>query len=155
MPYPEELKNLIKVVEQTRAERVERKKKGEEIPFLSLSGRKDILQHHPDVNEESRREIRVGPSKGYAIPHEIVDLLEARARVSTKLIDLSSPAIETDVLVIGGGGAGTSAALIAQKAGLKVTIWNLHWFPGHKPGGRPNGGSRKTHSGRRPSREVD
>jgi succinate dehydrogenase / fumarate reductase flavoprotein subunit/L-aspartate oxidase len=122
MPYPEELKQLIKVVEKTRPERIARKQKGEEVPFLSLDGRKDILNYHPDIKEESRREIQVGVSKGYAIPHEIVDLLEARARVDTGLVDLSNPDIETDVLVLGGGGAGTSAAIIAQQAGLKVTI---------------------------------
>jgi succinate dehydrogenase/fumarate reductase flavoprotein subunit len=122
MPYPKQLKELIKVVEKTRPERVERKLRGEEIPFLSLDERAEILKNHPDVKEESRRPIKIGPSKDYAIPHEIVDLLEARSRVNPDLVDLSSPDIETDLLVIGGGGAGTSAALIAQEHGLKSVI---------------------------------
>ena len=122
MPYTEELKELIKVVEKTRPERVERKKKGEEIPFLSLDERKDRLTYHPDFKEEGRREIKVGASKGYAVAHEVVDLLEAKSRIDPAKADLSSIDYETDVLVIGGGGAGTSAALLAQEQGAKVIL---------------------------------
>lgn len=122
MPYPEKLKELIKVVEKTRAERVERKKRDEEVPFLSLEGREEMLKNHPDYKAEGRRELQVGPSKGYAIAHELADLLEAKSRVDPQKINLNSPDITTDVLVIGGGGAGTSAALLAQESGLKVTL---------------------------------
>ncbi len=122
MPYPEELKQLIKVVESTRTERVERKKANQEVPFMSLDERKDILHFHPDVKEEGRRELKVGPSKGYRIAHEMCDLLEARTRVKPDDIDLSSPDYDTDVLVIGGGGAGTAAALYAQQGGAKVVM---------------------------------
>ena len=110
MPYPTQLKELIKVVEKTRHERVARKRSGQEVPFLSLDERKERLQHHPDFKQEGRRELKVGPSKGYAIAHEMADLLEARSRVDPSLVDLTKPHIDTDVLVIGGGGAGTSAA---------------------------------------------
>jgi len=122
MPYPEELKKLIKIVESTRAERVERKKNNEEVPFLSLDQRAEMLQYHPDVKEEGRRELQVGPSKGYRIAHEMADLLEARSRVDPAKIDLSKIDYETDVLVIGGGGAGTAAALYAKQNGAKVII---------------------------------
>jgi len=122
MPYPEELKRLIKVVESTRAERVERKKRNEEIPFLSLDERKTMLDNHPDFKDEGRRELQVGPSKGYHIAHEMADLLEAGSRVNPGDIDLNKIDHETDVLIIGGGGAGTSAALLAQEQGAKVII---------------------------------
>jgi succinate dehydrogenase / fumarate reductase flavoprotein subunit/L-aspartate oxidase len=110
-------------VEATRPARVEKKKKGDEFPLLSLKEREERLRkYHPDFKEGSRREIRVGPSKGYSISPEIVDLLEAKSRVNPDTIDLTKIAYETDVLVIGGGGAGTSAALMAQENGAKVII---------------------------------
>jgi succinate dehydrogenase/fumarate reductase flavoprotein subunit len=122
MPYPEALKELIKKVEATRPARVARKKAGEEVPFMSLDERAATLDFHPDIKEEGRRELQVGPSKGYRIAHEYADMLEARPRVDPEKIDLSKVDIETDVLVIGGGGAGTSAALLAQEGGAKVLM---------------------------------
>mgnify|MGYP007112091945 CR=1 FL=1 len=117
MPYPQALKELIKKVEATRPERVARKKKGEEVPFMSLDERAATLQFHPDVKEEGRRALLVGPSKGYRLAHEYADLLEAMPRVDPDKVDLSTPHIETDVLLIGGGGAGTAAAQVGQLLG--------------------------------------
>ncbi|HMA76230.1 MAG TPA: FAD-binding protein [Candidatus Krumholzibacteriaceae bacterium] len=122
MPYTSDLKKLIKRVEKTRPERVERKKEGEEFPALSLKEREDILKFHPDFKDEGRSEIKVGSSKGYKISNEIVALLHAESRVPTDLLDLSNPDYEADVLVIGGGGAGTSAALTARENGAKVIL---------------------------------
>lgn len=123
MAYPEELKKLIQVVEKTRPERVVRKKAGKEFPLMTLDQRNEILvKCHPDYREEGRREVKVGPSKGYRIAHEFVDLLEARSRVEPDLIDLSRVDYETDVLIIGGGGAATAAALLAQENGVRVLI---------------------------------
>jgi succinate dehydrogenase / fumarate reductase flavoprotein subunit/L-aspartate oxidase len=120
--YPPELKRLIKKVEETRPARAERKRRGEEVPPLSLREREERLKFHPDYKEDSRREITVGPNKGYAISPEIGELLEARSRVDPDQIDLSAIDYETDVLIIGGGGAGTAAALLAQEQGAKVII---------------------------------
>lgn len=123
MPYTEDLKQLIKRVEATRPARLERKKRGEEFPMLSLKERQERLeQFHPDYKAGSRREIRVGPNKGYAIQPEMVDLLEARSRVDPDRIDLTNVAYETDVLILGGGGAGTAAALMAQERGVRVLL---------------------------------
>jgi succinate dehydrogenase / fumarate reductase flavoprotein subunit/L-aspartate oxidase len=123
MSYTSELKELIKKVEATRPARIEKKRRGEEFPLLSLKQREERLRtYHPDFRKGSRKEIRIGPSKGYAISPEIVDLLEAKSRVNPDLIDLNKVAYETDVLILGGGGAGTAAALTAQENGAKVLI---------------------------------
>ncbi|GAG21574.1 unnamed protein product, partial [marine sediment metagenome] len=123
MGYTPELKDFIKRVEKTRPERVKRKKEGKEFTAMALEEREKVLKaHHPDHKEGSRREIRIGVNKGYAISPEIVDILEAKSRVNPELIDLSNPKYETDVLVIGGGGAGTSTALLAREHGAKVII---------------------------------
>ncbi len=123
MPYTEELKRLIKVVEKARPERIARKKRGEEFPTMTLEEREEILKKfHPDYREEGRRELKVGPSKGYKVAHEFADLLEARSRVDPELVDLSQLDMETDLLIIGGGGAGTAAALLAEEQGAKVIL---------------------------------
>jgi succinate dehydrogenase/fumarate reductase flavoprotein subunit len=123
MGYSPELKKLIKRVEKTRSERVKRKKDGKEFAPMSLEQRQEVLKaHHPDYKEGSRREIRIGLNKGYAISPEIVDLLEAKSRVNPELIDLTNPRYETDVLIIGGGGAGTATALMAREHGVGVVV---------------------------------
>jgi len=123
MPYPESLKKLIKKVEATRSARVERKKNDVEFPALKLEERDPVLRNfHPDFIEGTRREIKVGPSKGYAISNEVVDILEAKSRVDPDLVDLTEPDFETDVLIIGAGGAGTAAAILAAENGAKVLI---------------------------------
>jgi succinate dehydrogenase/fumarate reductase flavoprotein subunit len=120
--YPDFFEPYIKKVEGTRPARLEKRKKGEEFTFMSLQERQEMLKYHPDYKEEGRREIKVGPSKGYRIAHEFVDLLEARSRVDPDKIDLSGVDWETDVLVIGGGGAATVAALIAGENGARVLM---------------------------------
>jgi succinate dehydrogenase/fumarate reductase flavoprotein subunit len=123
MPYTSELRELIKVVEQTRPERVAQKKRGEEFPSMSLDERDEILKkYHPDYRQEGRRALRVGVNKGYVIPDEFADVLEAWSRVEPDKVDLSAPDIETDVLIIGGGGAGTAAAILAEEHGARVVI---------------------------------
>ncbi|MBU2535452.1 MAG: FAD-binding protein [Chloroflexota bacterium] len=123
MPYTEELKSLIKVVEKSRRERLARKKRGEEFPKMSPDEADEILKkYHPDYKEEGRRELKVGPSKGYRIAREFADLLEAWSRINPDRIDLSRVDLETDVLIIGGGGAGTAAAMLAERSGARVIL---------------------------------
>ena len=122
MGFTAELKALMKAVEKTRPGRIAAARAGKDFPALSLEDRQKRLRYHPDYRDETRREIRIGPSKGYRICHEMVDLLESKSRLKPGAIDLSRPDVETDVLVIGGGGAGTSAALTASEAGASVFI---------------------------------
>jgi succinate dehydrogenase / fumarate reductase flavoprotein subunit len=111
------MREAIKVVEATRPRRL-----GETFPAMSLEERKAVLNaFHPDFIAAGMREIKVGVSKGQRTPHELADVIEGRPRVSADF-DVSEPAFETDVLVIGGGGAGASAALLAQENGARVTL---------------------------------
>lgn len=120
--YPDFFEPYIKKVEQTRPARVEKRRKGEEFPFMSLEERQEILKYHPDYKEKGKREIKVGPNKGYRIAHEFVDLLEAKSKVDPDKVDLTGADYETDVLIIGGGGAATIAALIAEENGAQVLV---------------------------------
>ncbi len=123
MPYTPELKNLIKIVEKTRPARVEKKKRGEEFPAIPVDKRQEILKkYHPDFIEGTRKKLRVGPSKGYAIAQEYAFILETKSRVDPDKINLSQIAMETDVLIIGGGGAGNSAAILARENGAKIIL---------------------------------
>jgi len=123
MPYTPELENLIRIVEQTRPARLALKKSGGEVPMMTLEERERMLvSYHPDYRKEGKRELIVGPNKGYKVADEFANILEAWSRVDPDCIDLNTIELETDVLIIGGGGAGTSAALMAERNGARVVI---------------------------------
>ena len=56
------------------------------------------------------------------VPKELGALLQGHSRIKAAEIDLSHPDYDTDVLIIGGGGAGASAAIEANNAGANVMI---------------------------------
>jgi len=121
--YTYELKRFIRRVEETRPERLAKRKEGYVFPKMSLVEKENRLRmFHPSYKEGSLQELKIGPSKGYGVPPEICEILEAWSRIDPDRIDLSKVDFETDVLIIGGGGAGTAAALLVQENGVKVTI---------------------------------
>ncbi|HZX36509.1 MAG TPA: FAD-binding protein [Thermodesulfobacteriota bacterium] len=121
--YTRELKELIKKVEATRGKRVERARKGEHFPALTMDERKKWLkQYHPDYKSDGRRAVLAGPNKGDVFPEEVAVLLESESLLDAEGLAISKPDYETDVLVIGGGGAGTSAALYAAAEGARVIL---------------------------------
>ena len=123
MAYTPELKELIKKVEATRPARVAMARRNENYPALSMAERAEVLaQFHPDYQESGKRVVAVGPNKGDVYQEGVAKLLESRSMVRPEKVDLSKIDHETDVLVIGGGGAGTSAAIMAADAGCKVII---------------------------------
>lgn len=123
MGYTPEMKELIKRVEATRPERVAKARRGENFPALSLEQRAEVLgKFHPDYQQEGRRALKVGPDKGLVVPEEIARVMESRSLLRPDKVDLSSPDFDTDVLILGAGGGGTSAALMATDAGLKVIM---------------------------------
>ncbi len=119
MPYPASMEESKKKVEQTRAARLERG------PFARMSAEERealVNSFHPDYKKEQFRELKVGPSKGEYAPLEIADLLEGNSRIAPDRVDLSQIDRDVDVLVIGCGGAGGSAALLAEEHGASVLI---------------------------------
>ncbi|MCX7702823.1 MAG: FAD-binding protein [Planctomycetota bacterium] len=117
--YPESMSNLIKIVEKTRKERIAQAM----LPPLSIDEKKTLLsKFHPDYKIEKMRQLQVGPNKGDKTPHEIADIVEAYSLINPAKYKVGSPAYETDVLVIGAGGAGVAAALVASEAGAKVLL---------------------------------
>ena len=93
-------------------------------PRRMTAEEKDILlkTYHPDYRKEEFETLVLGPSKGTKVPKELAALLQANSRILNTEIDLAHPDIDTDVLIIGGGGAGASAAIEADDNGAKVTI---------------------------------
>jgi succinate dehydrogenase/fumarate reductase flavoprotein subunit len=123
MAYSYELKQLIKRVEETRPDRMAKRKEGWEFPRMSLVEKENRLRSfHPSYQEGSLKELQVGPSKGYSVAPEICEILESWSRIDPDQVDLSKTTYETDILIIGGGGAGTAAALLAQGRGAKVIL---------------------------------
>ncbi len=114
--YPDYMRESIEKVEKTRPQRLSATFKG-----MTLEEREEILsQYHPDYKPEAKREIRFGPSKGQRVPQEVVDLIEAHPLVNPDQIDLSRIDYDVDILIVGGGGAGTVAALWAYYSGVPV-----------------------------------
>ena len=116
--YTDEQLQSMKKVEETRESRMKSL-----FPRMSAEEKDAVLQeNHPDYIQSAYELLQVGPNKGDKVLHELAGLLQGRSRVLGIKIDLEHPDLETDVLVIGGGGAGSSAAIMAHEAGAKVTV---------------------------------
>lgn len=123
MGYTPEMKELIKRVEATRPARVAMARRGENFPALTLEERAVVLEKfHPDYQKEGRVALRVGPDKGLVVPQEIARVLESKSMLRPDKVDLSKPDYDCDVLIVGAGGAGSSAALMASQEGLNVVM---------------------------------
>jgi len=115
--YPEYMNESLKKVTQTRNRRFELAKSGKPVfSPMSAEEREDVLnKFHPDYKPDARRKIRIGPNKGEKLTTEVADLLESHSRIKPELFELTHPDYETDILIIGGGGAGCAAAIIAMQ----------------------------------------
>ncbi len=122
--YPDYMNESLEKVAQSRNKRFELAKSGKPVfPPMSAEEREEVLnKFHPDYKPEARRKIRVGPNKGEQLTTEVADMLESHSRIKPELFDLSRPDYETDILIIGGGGAGCAAAIIAMQKGAKSII---------------------------------
>ena len=124
--FPEYLADLVNKVAETRPARLELEKSGKPVyDPMSEQERDDVLKKfHPDHMKAARKKIRIGPNAGDLLTTEVVEILEAHSMVKPSLLDLkrSEPDIETDLLIIGGGGAGCMAAITAMRNGVNSLI---------------------------------
>ena len=122
--YTQEMMDSIKKVEATREERVAQVISHEEDKLRMTEPEKDKLcqDYHPDYIKSNYKTLEMGPNKGERAPIELCDMLEAHSRIKPEEIDLSHPDYDVDVLVIGGGGAGSSAAIEAHRAVANVMM---------------------------------
>ena len=112
--YPDYMMESIKMVERTRKARI-----GNNLPLMSLEDREVILnKFHPDFKAHEKRPLQIGPNTGDRMPLEIIRLLEAPPLLNPDEVDLSHIDYDVDVLIIGGGGAGTVASLWANMSGV-------------------------------------
>jgi len=123
--YPESLQESLAKVESSRAKRVELAKKQKYFHKLSPNEYEEILKkYHPDYKPEGRKRLKVGPNKGEKLQTELIEILQGQPWVDP--IDfkkrLKSPDFSTDVLIIGGGGAGSTAALMASENDCQVIL---------------------------------
>ncbi|MDD7738909.1 MAG: FAD-binding protein [Lachnospiraceae bacterium] len=112
------MQDSIKKVEATRAQRMASE------PRRMTADEKDALlaAYHPDYKEDGFITLKVGPNKGEKVPTELGELLESNSRILGVDIDLEKVDYDVDVLIIGAGGAGSSAAIEAHEAGANVMI---------------------------------
>lgn len=103
LPYTDEMVESMKKVEAGRKDRI-----GLEPRRMTADEKTALLEaFHPDYNLDSFAEIKVGPNKGQKAPKELVEVLHGESRVKGMNLDLTKPDYDVDVLVIGGGGAGS------------------------------------------------
>jgi len=111
--YPEYMRKHIEVVNSTRAQRKDFTPKA-----MTMEERDEVLKVHPDYAPGGKRAIGLGPNKGDMAPNEVVDLLEAYPLIKGDEIDVNKPDYTVDLLIVGGGLAGTSAAVWANDKGV-------------------------------------
>ncbi len=116
--YSQEFQESLKAVEAARKENIAYEPKR-----MTAKEKDDLLAaYHPDYKKSEFSELSIGPNKGEKVPHELCAMLEAHSRIKAEDVDLKNVAYDVDVLIIGGGGAGASAAIEADNAGAKAMI---------------------------------
>lgn len=111
--YPEYMHESIETVNKTRA-----KRKDYTPPAMSKKEQEEVLKIHPDYAPGGKRKIKIGQNKGDVAPDSVADLLEAYPLIEEGEIDLYPIDYSVDILIIGGGLAGTSAAIWANMQGI-------------------------------------
>lgn len=113
--YPEYMLESIELVKKTRPHRM-----GQQFQKMTLKERDDVLRLHPDYAPGGKRTLNVGVNSGDIAPIEVADLLESRPLVEPGEVDLGAPDYDVDILIVGGGLAGTLAAIFADDEGVET-----------------------------------
>ena len=116
--YSEKFQASIAAVEAAREKNIAL----EPVRMTAEQKEKVLSSFHPDYKADEFAVLTVGPNKGDKVPKELAAILQAHSRITADSVDLAHPDYETDVLVIGGGGAGASAAIEAHEAGANVMV---------------------------------
>jgi len=111
--YPEYMRKFIDVVNKTRA-----KRKDYTPIAMTMEQRDEVLKVHPDYAPGGKRSISIGLNKGDMAPNEVADLIEAYPLIQGNEVDLTKPDFSVDLFIIGGGLAGTAAAVWANDKGV-------------------------------------
>ncbi|MHA2297408.1 MAG: FAD-binding protein [Candidatus Hodarchaeales archaeon] len=118
--YPDYMRESIEKVVKSRDSRMKNREQIYDKLRMTLDERDQILnENHPDYKKEGKRSLKIGPSKGDLVPNEFADVIESHPLINSSDVDLQKVDYDCDVLVIGGGGAGTVAALWAMYEGIK------------------------------------
>ena len=116
--YSEKFQKSLAAVEAAREKNI-----ALEPERMTAQQKEDLLtEYHPDYKKDEFRTLEIGPNKGEQVPIELAEMLQAHSRITADSVDLTNPTYDVDVLIIGGGGAGSSAAIEAHEAGANVMI---------------------------------
>ena len=116
--YSQEMLESIKKIEKTRPDRINK-----ELSKVKEEDKAGLLKEfHPDYNENAFTTLTVGVNKGDKVPDELARVLQGKSLINSVTVDLSKIDYDVDVLIIGGGGAGSSAAIEAKKTGANVLM---------------------------------
>ena len=116
--YSEQFKESLALVEAAREKNISM----EPVRMTAEQKENVLASFHPDYKVDEFSVLKIGPNKGDKVPKELAEILQAHSRITADSVNLDSPDYETDVLVIGGGGAGASAAIEAHEAGADVMV---------------------------------
>ncbi len=114
--YAKEFQESLKAVEAAREANIAYE------PKRMTAEEKDKLlaAYHPDYKKSEFETLAIGANKGEKVPHELCEMLQAHSRIRAEDVNLEEIRYDVDVLIIGGGGAGASAAI--DNAGAKTMI---------------------------------
>ncbi len=114
----ERIENQVMRVEMAAMLDMIRENKDRITPMMEPGQKRALLEeHHPDSLKAGRSKLAFGPNLGDLLPEEFIRLVESKVSYPG---DLKTE--QTDLLIIGSGAAGLSAALEASGSGIRVMV---------------------------------